>query len=59
MILQQTAAVQTLSGFSGATYSGHSHLNGETVKVIRDDIVDADATVSSGNVTVVVPLQLI
>jgi len=45
------SAVQTLSGFSGATYSGHSHLNGETVKVIRDDIVDADATVSSGNVT--------
>jgi hypothetical protein len=45
------SAVQTLSGFSGATYSGHSHLDGETVKVIRDDIVDADATVSSGNVT--------
>ena len=45
------SAVQTLSGFSGATYSGHSHLEGETVKVIRDDIVDTDATVSSGNVT--------
>jgi len=45
------SAVQTRAGFSGATYSGHSHLNGETVKVIRDDIVDADATVSSGNVT--------
>lgn len=45
------SAVQTLSSFSGATYSGHSHLNGKTVKVIRDDIVDADATVSSGNVT--------
>ena len=45
------SAVQTLSGFSGATYSGHSHLNGKTVKLIRDDIVDADATVSSGNVT--------
>lgn len=45
------SAVQTLSGFSGATYSGHSHLNGKTVKLIRDDIVDADVTVSSGNVT--------
>ena len=45
------SAVQTLSGFSGATYSGHSHIDGKTVKVIRDDIVDADATVASGNVT--------
>ena len=44
-------AVQTLTGFSGNTYGGHSHLNGKTVKVIRDDIVDADQVVSSGNVT--------
>ena len=44
-------AVQTLTGFSGNTYGGHSHLDGKTVKVIRDDIVDADQVVSSGNVT--------
>jgi len=45
------SAVQTLTGFSGNTYGGHSHLDGKTVKVIRDDIVDPDQTVSSGNVT--------
>ena len=45
------SAVQTLTGFSGNTYGGHSHLDGKTVKLIRDDIVDPDQTVSSGNVT--------
>jgi len=45
------SAVQTLTGFSGNTYGGHSHINGKTVKIIRDDIVDPDQTVSSGNVT--------
>lgn len=36
---------------SNTTAGGLSHLNGKTVKVIRDDIVDADQTVSSGNAT--------
>ncbi len=36
---------------SNTTAGGLSHLNGETVKVIRDDIVDSDQTVSSGNAT--------
>lgn len=33
------------------TASGLSHLEGEAVKIIRDDIVDPDDTVSSGAVT--------
>ena len=45
------SAVQTLTGFSGNTYAGHSHIDGKTAKIIRDDIVDADQVVSSGNVT--------
>lgn len=45
------SAVQTLTGFSGNTYGGHSHIEGKTAKIIRDDIVDADQVVSSGNVT--------
>lgn len=45
------SAVQTLTGFSGNTYGGHSHIDGKTAKIIRDDIVDADQVVSSGNVT--------
>lgn len=36
---------------SDSTASGLSHLEGETVKIIRDDIVDTDRTVSSGSVT--------
>ena len=36
---------------SNTTAGGLSHLNGKTVKVVRDDIVDSDQTVSSGNVT--------
>ena len=43
--------MQTLTGFSGNTYGGHSHIDGKTAKIIRDDIVDADQVVSSGNVT--------
>ena len=36
----------------GSTTAGSlSHLEGKTVKIIRDDIVDSDATVSSGQVT--------
>ncbi len=45
------SAVQKTTGFSGTTYGGHSHLDGKTTKVIRDDIVDADQVVSSGNIT--------
>ena len=45
------SAVQTLSGFSGTTYSGHAHIDGKTAKVIRDDVVDTDVTVASGNIT--------
>jgi len=36
---------------SNTTAGGLSHLNGKTVNVIRDDIVDANQTVSSGNAT--------
>ena len=36
----------------GATTAGSlSHLEGKTVKIVRDDIVDTDRVVSSGNVT--------
>ena len=45
------SATQVLTGFSGSTYSGYSHIEGKSVKVIRDDIVDPDHTVSGGNVT--------
>lgn len=47
------ASTKKTSSFSGTNYSGHSHLEGKTVKVIRDDIVDADDTVSSGAIDVV------
>ena len=40
---------QALPG--SATAGSLSHLEGKTVKVIRDDIVDTDQTVSSGQVT--------
>tara|TARA_B100000287_G_scaffold403195_1_gene424787 strand:- start:4442 stop:6835 length:2394 start_codon:yes stop_codon:yes gene_type:complete len=46
------SAVQKTSSFSGTTYSGHTHLEGKLVSVVRDDIVDPNVTVSSGNVTV-------
>lgn len=45
------SAVQTLSGFSGTTIGGHSHIEGKTAAIIRDNIVDASSVVSSGNVT--------
>ena len=36
----------------GSTTAGSlSHLEAKTVKIVRDDIVDTDDTVSSGNVT--------
>ena len=36
---------------SNTTAGGLAHLEGKTVKLIRDDLVDPDASVSSGNVT--------
>jgi len=39
------------SGTTGTTITGLSFLEGETVKVIRDGIVEADKTVSSGEIT--------
>lgn len=41
---------QSLPG--SATASSLSHLEAKTVKIIRDDIVDTDQTVSSGSVTI-------
>ena len=46
------AGAQIVSGFSGTTYSGYSHLNGKTVDIIRDDIIDPQVTVAGGNITV-------
>jgi len=43
------AAVQY--GAAGATFTGLGHLEAETVKIIADDAVLADGTVSSGQVT--------
>lgn len=40
---------QSLPG--GTTAGSLSHLEAKTVKIVRDDIVDTDRTVSSGNVT--------
>ena len=51
MTSQPDSAVQTLSGFSGTTIGGHSHIEGKTAAVIRDNIVDASSVVSSGNIT--------
>tara|TARA_B100000003_G_scaffold103378_1_gene92691 strand:- start:81 stop:2129 length:2049 start_codon:yes stop_codon:yes gene_type:complete len=54
------SAVQHSPSFGATTYSGHSHIDGKTAKVIRDDIVDADVTVSSGNITTAaVPLSYV
>jgi len=44
-----TAPDQSLPG--STTAGSLSHLEGKTVKIIRDDIVDTDQTVASGNVT--------
>jgi len=38
-------------GTTGTTITGLSYLEGETVKAIRDGIVEADKTVSSGEIT--------
>ena len=53
------SAAQIVSGFSGTTYSGYSHLNGKTVDVIRDDIVDPQVAVAGGNITVGMYQQVI
>ena len=52
------SAIQYYSGavsgqsLPGSTTAGSlSHLEAKTVKIVRDDIVDTDDTVSSGNVT--------
>lgn len=37
---------------ASTTLTGLSHLDGETVKVVRDDIVLEDKTVSSGSITI-------
>lgn len=44
-------AAQADVGTSTASVSGLSHLEGETVKIIRDGIVEADQVVSSGEIT--------
>jgi hypothetical protein len=47
------SSVQKISSFSGTSYNLVSHLQGKTVKVIRDDIVESDVTNvnSSGTIT--------
>jgi len=44
-------ATQATVGSSTASVSGLSFLEGETVKIIRDGIVEADQAVSSGSIT--------
>lgn len=44
-----TAPDQSLPGSTAA--GSLSHLEDKTVKIVRDDIIDADQTVASGNVT--------
>lgn len=44
-------------GSSTASVSGLSFLNGETVKVIRDGIVEPDQTVSGGALTFAIPAE--
>lgn len=47
-----SGAVSPDQSLPGSTTAGSlSHLEAKTVKIIRDDIVDTDDTVSSGNVT--------
>ena len=43
-------AVQQLSGFSTATLSGLSHIESETVDIVRDDIVETRDKVTAGTV---------
>ena len=45
------SATQITSGFSGATYNSFGNIEGKSVKIIRDDIVDTDDTVSSSAIT--------
>ena len=40
-----------VTGVTGSSETGLAHLEAETVKVIRDDIIEADKTVASGTVT--------
>lgn len=46
------SAVQITSGFSGTTYTGFDHIKGQTVDVIRDDIVEPDQFLSGNSITV-------
>ena len=46
------SGVQSNAAFGMTTYAGHSHLEGKTVAVIRDDIVDPSVTVAGGIVSV-------
>jgi len=47
-----SGAVSPDQSLPGSTTAGSlSHLEAKTVKIVRDDIVDTDRTVSSGNVT--------
>lgn len=47
-----SGAVSPDQSLPGSTTAGSlSHLEAKTVKIVRDDIVDTDDTVSSGNVT--------
>ena len=50
------SALQMTTGFAGTAYTGYGHLEGKTVKVIRDDAIDPDDVVASGAIaTSVVP----
>lgn len=44
-------AKQATVGSSTASVSGLSHLEGRSVKVVRDGVLEADKTVSSGSIT--------
>ena len=46
-----SGAVSPDQSLPGSTTASLSHLEAKTVKIVRDDIVDTDRTVSSGNVT--------
>lgn len=49
--LQLDCAKQATVGSSTASVSGMSYLNGKSVKVVRDGVIETDKTVSSGTVT--------
>lgn len=46
------SAVQITSGFSGTTYTGFDHIAGETLDVIRDDVVETTQLSTDGSITV-------